>query len=1144
MVPILDAEIVNEVPLTATEAERQTPLREEAAPSWQSPPPIRRPARELAAASPEPPVELFDLGTPVPGAAYDLGITPASKMRQRVVLLIIAMVVIAGFVVAFVTVRTLNVIVQTEGDRSTQAQKDYKAGKYGRAAQEYQSLIDSFPQSKSRAYYQFLADLSRLREQVYAVSAQPREAFARWRPFLDEHKSDAQLKTYRSDIHQTLRELGERLTIMAEENHDPAILEEAKQAFAESTHYPTADRRGESSRSPQTRIAQAETNIRAWLKRQRVVDQLAAWLADKPSLEAVKEGRALVKQQGYEEDAEVKDLLAKLDDAARTAVRYVACETALEKGTPEVVEPSLLITPLVAGRGRRVGDMGGVRGVVPVLARGVLYALDQDTGELHWAVRVGIDTSVLPVRLPATPVSPELFLVLSADRNLLMALSAQDGSPLWQHQLSAPCLGRPVVVGRRAYVPTYDGRVHEIETIRGNLLGYFELGQPLTVGGVWHEGTNFLYCPGDSEYVYVLDIGAAAPAGQPAGEKKCVAILQTGHPSGSLRSAPFVINRIDPHMRDASEAPVATSYLVLSQSDGLEHMKLRVFGLPIDRPDAPPLLQSEPQIRGWSWFQPCCDGEKLACVTDAGVFGLFGINQVRNDDPPLFAEFPGGLALQEKTVRIGRAQVVHAWEDDFWILAHGELQRMHFDRYRRTLVPLWATALPLGSPLHPGQMDESGKILFVVTQDLSRHICLATAVTAEDGSVRWQRQLGVECQGEPLLLDREVVLLDRGGGLFAFDGGNYRHQPDREWQLADPFYTGPFRGEATAESRSQTPVGEREFVPVIYSSKGPDGASVYAIVCHGGGRVLTLRRYQPSREGQKATPSENTMELPAPLAGTPALEGPSVLMPLADGTLQRWPLDGGPRTGGPDWRSGRADEGAPGHVVPLGSDEFLTTNGSRGLTHWRWPQRGLFKTVPENKVPTVELPARIVAAPLVLAGGSAELHVCVADADGNITLLRGSELRTARSWTMGGKITTGPYLVPSSGTEPGGQRIACVVDRRRLVLIDPTKDGPAWEYRTAGEGIVGQPRLAGTLLIVADLSGHFVGLEPTTGRPVGPGYTLKARVTPLASPTAYGNDEAIVPLSDGTLFVLALRELRDPRSSPKAVMAPKPSSDP
>ena len=115
----------------------------------------------------------------------------------------------------------------------------------------------------------------------------------------------------------------------------------------------------------------------------------------------------------------------------------------------------------------------------------------------------------------------------------------------------------------------------------------------------------------------------------------------------------------------------------------MDHMKLRVFGLPIENPDAAPLR--EQRIRGWSWLQPYHDGEKLALVTDGGILELFGINQVRNDDDPLFRQLPEKQNERRRgrvMARLGRAQVVHVAENDFWVLKNEELQRLHFDCVR------------------------------------------------------------------------------------------------------------------------------------------------------------------------------------------------------------------------------------------------------------------------------------------------------------------------------------------------------------------------------------------------------------------------------------------------------------------------------
>src|SRR5262249_29906344 len=156
--------------------------------------------------------------------------------------------------------------------------------------------------------------------------------------------------------------------------------------------------------------------------------------------------------------------------------------------------------------------------IVFALARGVLYALDQGTGQVRWATRVGVDTTSLPVRI--TALDAELALVLSSDTNTLTVREVRTGTPRWQLRLSAPCLGRPLVVDTKAYLPTYDGRVYEIDLNAGRQLGWFALGKPLSIGGCLQEGTNLAYFPADERYVFVLDVA----------KRKCLAMLRSDHP--------------------------------------------------------------------------------------------------------------------------------------------------------------------------------------------------------------------------------------------------------------------------------------------------------------------------------------------------------------------------------------------------------------------------------------------------------------------------------------------------------------------------------------------------------------------------------------------------------------------------------------
>src|SRR5262249_33212117 len=152
---------------------------------------------------------------------------------------------------------------------------------------------------------------------------------------------------------------------------------------------------------------------------------------------------------------------------------------------------------------------------------------------------------------------------------------------------------------------------------------------------------------------------------------------------------------------------------------------------------------------------------------------LFGIQQIGNPgDSALYGELKTDYHLGGDPTQPRRGQVVYATEQDFWVLANGALQRYQLNKFSRKpeMIPLWSRPLLLGLPLHASQVDETGNLLFVVTQSPLQQGCLATAVEAEgDGRILWQRQLGVEVQGDPVVIGSEVLARDRSGNLFSFD---------------------------------------------------------------------------------------------------------------------------------------------------------------------------------------------------------------------------------------------------------------------------------------------------------------------------------------------------------------------------------------
>jgi hypothetical protein len=616
----------------------------------------------------------------------------------------------------------------------------------------------------------------------------------------------------------------------------------------------------------------------------------------------------------------------------------------------------------------------------------------------------------------------------------------------------------------------------------GQVLGWFELGLPLTAGGTHQQGSDIVYFPADSLFVFAFDVR----------KHECMGVLMSGHPSGSLRTAPLIVGSGNPNAKEPGSIGLPSS-LLLCQADGPHAMKLRVFPLPLDKRGRLVVPAADDvSLPGWAWFEPFYDGEKIALASDTGVFGLFGTNQPGNQDPPLFRLLPQdpSFVSAADAKHPAKAQVVYALENDFWILIGGRLRRLQLTIDRQhglEITRRWEHSTALGRPLHAGQVDPSGEHLVVVTQPGRQQTALVTAVVSRTGQVRWQRRLGFFGRGDSVVIGAHVIMTDAEGGVFSFDpAGN--GNGGKEWQASGTEIVPPVPGEDPAGS---------------YLLPAPDGKAVYAISAHAKGRELQVRRYEPGHD-----PVTRKFGLPFPLSGTPGVGSDYLVLPLAGGSLMWAGLDGQWRLIG-SW-SRRSLPNVRGHVVHLSEGVFLTTDGDRSLTLWRFDGN----MAKEEK--TVSLPDPIVGVPLLLSAG----ELCLADLTGTIRLLRRDDLQQIREWPITGQVTAGPYRLD--------HHIGCVVDGRRLVWIDPKRDG-SQQFTTTGQGIVGRPQRVGDVILVADLSGRLVALDPATGETRGTGYTIRANVPPVAAPIAFGeSDRIFVPLADGTIVLIPLSRLQAP----------------
>jgi outer membrane protein assembly factor BamB len=764
-------------------------------------------------------------------------------------------------------------------------------------------------------------------------------------------------------------------------------------------------------------------------------------------------------------DAELKSQLDALRANEHTWVRYTPIGQPLSAAAGREGEmPYLVITPMTQGQPGKSQDSDAV---VLGMARGILYALGQSNGELRWAMRLGLDTQVFPIRLPASPPQPEIGLIYAAETNTLLGVDVQVGRLLWQHPLGAACTASPVLVGRRAFVATQDGVVHEIEVVDGRLLGRYEIGQPLTVAGAFDAATRRLYQPADHKRVYVLDVEANV----------CAGVLYTNHSAGSLRGPPI-----------ASE-----STLVLAESTSLGTMRVRSLTVAANVAET----KIEPRadaydVPGWSWFPPYFDGDTVAYVTDRGYLALFGVRR-KTRDRPLFPLAPplrvaGG---PEGDMATGRAQVALQDLDQWWLLARGRLVKDRFDLYRQDLHRTGDEAHPLGMPLHESQLPTWNRPLVLVTQEPDQPRVFATAFSGPHNLIRWQRQLGMIGIRDPILVDGHCVAVDASGGVFHLPAAQAPLAGNEAWRTGGEW-------KASAWRPSQPP----RFV------KSADGHSAVVILYDQAAEMLVIRHFEPAKGLL-----ERQFRFDVAPVGTPAALGNVLVVPCRDGNLYEFSLQGGSDAPLPlTWRDRNAGNQAAGHAVFLSPEQLLVTDGLRRLQQWqRGPAEKAWRKASER---TLELPARIVSPPLVLAAAGSERQICVAQDGGTVHLISGSRLVTVQQWRLGAAITAGPFAL--------GQRIGCVLENRRLVCLDPASPKPLWEHQVEGLGVQGEPQYADDAVLITDISGAFTWLDAKTGS-VRDQQKLPFRAVPTAAAVPMAPGRALAPLSDGTLLLLGTR---------------------
>jgi outer membrane protein assembly factor BamB/tetratricopeptide (TPR) repeat protein len=839
-------------------------------PSWATPPPVRN------APVPAPVVEATPIAEPeMPGddeASAVADLPPTARPRRRISPLVFvgALLVVVVALGIVITNRLARLPGELEKNLVARAEASYKTGDFDEAAKIYQQLQREFPASKDR--YRFLATLSALRAEL-DLAREPAELTAIYEhldQFVADNENEPLAKERSADLSDTWSPLTKRLADAAESRMDGELLDLARKSWRQAKRFTTPPA-AEEARFDAI-FAKIQTSLETKARRAQLLALLKA-TADRFDVERLQAAEAHVKASGFGDDPDVIAAVAELRRVHQAAVRYRAGGVDLPVAPADDLDLVPLSANIVTGPA-----IEGPENVYVLSPTGVLYAVDPRHGDLRWARRLGIDSRHLPLRLG------DGLIAILGDRRSVALLDAKSGRTSWEHPLGSSCVTAPTVVGDRLFVPTIAGKLEIVAVRDGKGLGIFDFPQSLTEEAVLEPGTSRLFVPGNVGYAYVLDLDA----------KKCVDLIETGHAADSLVEPIWFTKKA----------------LVLTESATGPTTRLRPVPLPGARGGAKAFT-----VAGALAFPTWRHEGVLLLPTPPGKLTQVGRRLPGNADPLLFPLTP----FETAAIDAGAprpALVLHADAENVWMLGQGRVQRLQRTFSTRTGPGLrirWAGGVPLGDPLHAGQIHVPAVGLPTVFVPFRNGpIAAIAALQGETGKILWRTELGSRPLGELKVLGGDVGWADAAGVFVREASGKitYRREPAATHRLL---------------------LG--------------DGRSIGWT-----GRTLIF-------DGKQ-------VELPAPIAGSPTIGASIGVFPLADGT-------------GPSWRRSEAEPDSTGTVTALEGDVFLVTDGDGSIAAIRWKDRKDWAEIGRaraTKGRIVGAPARLGPNRLVVRDDADRLH--------------------------------------------------------------------------------------------------------------------------------------------------------------------------
>ena len=712
-----------------------------------------------------------------------------------------------------------------------EAGKHYAGGSYTQAIHQYERFVENHTKHPEFSAAKVNLGLAKLWKATSSTTDFS-NALSTAQDVLREIEEEEAFSNAQGELASLLRNIAEGLANQAEAATEPTKVTElvklsdtALSYYANTKYVPTNFRdeaklaeidqtlqRVERSRAQNAGLAQALADMQVAIDGQDTAK--AYQLHDK----------LLDDFPGLVNNNQLTAKVLEISTAEAAVVKYV--EDALAAETQP--RPSNVVAELTLAH-RSGPTVATDEGVAAVRISGAVYGLNLKDGAVRWRRFVGMAPRQTPVALPTGDL-----LIVDQQNNELLKLEGATGSLIWRLPFEST-ISKPVLVGDRALVTEYAGKLHVIDVASGQRSGYVQFAQQLPAPPTVGPQGKRVYLAGEHSSLYTLSTD----------DFSCLGVFFLNHSRGSVTTPPVVVlNKVV--VAVAKGLSTSRLEVINTTANGIAHQRA-----------------TNRRLDGLVNSALLSEGRRLVVVTSQGQVAVF---EVGSDDSD------GALTAiatreSESGPAVARFGLLH--EGHVWVAGNRLSKLKILPTSDRLPVSTIDNAYQGATFDHP--LQAVGDVLIHVRRPEGKAGARVAAMTMSTGAPKWETELAEPPTGPPAIdpVGNRFGVMSASGSAYVVDR---QAMSQRVLNQAE-------------QLKSSTSLG-----PLDQSLDLGEGRLVAAA---SGGKTLLHFRPEMPRSAVQA------INLVGPASCAPVLWGDGFVVPTQSGQVYLYTSDEGRQWGSP-----------------------------------------------------------------------------------------------------------------------------------------------------------------------------------------------------------------------------------------------------